>query len=93
MKAQWKVVKRAALLIMLLPLTSVGAAETASSSTSPGAAARDEALREDQRLREQQQLQDQRGAQRQRFETRQQDLHNRIRRRSDDMIRDMNRKP
>ncbi len=38
-------------------------------------------------------MQDQRDAQRQRFETRQQDLHNRIRRRSDDMIRDMNRKP
>ncbi|MCK0154259.1 hypothetical protein MWU49_11145 [Alcanivorax sp. S6407] len=92
MKAQWK--EAAGIVLMLiLPLAPAGAAEPASSTQSLDAAAREEALREDQRLREQQQMQDQRDAQRQRFETRQQDLHNHIRRRSDDMIRDMNRKP
>ncbi|MQX51905.1 hypothetical protein [Alcanivorax sediminis] len=93
MSAQRKVSIRMALPIMLLPLAAVAAAESASAVWQPGPDATSEYLREEQSLREQERLQDHRDAQREQSNARQQDLHNRIQHRRDDMIREMNRKP
>ena len=83
----------ASLLMAALAVSPVGAAESEAEKARAGASETADYLRQEQWNREQQQLQDHRDAQREQSNARQQDLHNRIQQRRDDMIRDMNRKP
>ena len=83
----------ASLLMAALAVSPVGAAELEAEKVRAGASETADYLRQEQWNREQQQLQDHRDAQREQSNARQQDLHNRIQQRRDDMIRDMNRKP
>lgn len=83
----------ASLLVVALVVSPVGAAESETEKGRSNAAETADYLRQEQWDREQQQLQDHRDAQREQSNARQQDLHNRIQQRRDDMIRDMNKKP
>lgn len=83
----------ASLLVAALVLSPVSAAESETEKGRSNTSETADYLRQEQWDREQQQLQDHRDAQREQSNARQQDLHDRIQQRRDDMIRDMNKKP
>lgn len=81
------------LMTAMVVALNAGAAETSDTESDDGTAGTARYLQEEQFRQEQQRMQDHRDAQRESSNARQQDVQNRIQRRRDEMMREMNQKP